>query len=200
VSSPGTKHDAASSRARLVPLILSLTVLGVSGCGATSDPNFDSASLFRGSVKTDSGETLVAFCDRLSTSPADVVKFRAPPGTKVFDEVMREARSYQWYGGDTGDPPLGFWCNGGGEASSGAPGTFPRCLRVADADPPASLDKSEDRGSPTGREYPGYALSLTVLHPGVLHLTLDAQCVRDVYGETQAVSGVQVAELTILPN
>lgn len=70
---------------------------------------------------------------------------------------------------------------------------------MADGDPPASLDKVEQKGSPLGTEFPGYTLSLTVLHPGVMNLKLDVQCMLDVYGVTH-VEDPPERELTILGN
>ena len=63
------------------------------------------------------------------------------------------------------------------------------CLRVADDDPPAEIVKIEPRGTSSSRgRSTGYALTLRILHPGILHTRLDTACKEAAAGADGGLS------------
>lgn len=157
------------------------------GCSLrTSDPNLDSGAIFTAKATDQvSGAVLLNLCiaaESAAGQRSDLVKFKAGAGAHVLVEELFDSRSDMWYG-DPVQRDLAFWCAGGGTSDSPSGGGEPQpCLRVSGTDPPATLDRVENRGSVAGDGTAlGYALYLTVIHPGVLSVEFDVQCVAQKY-------------------
>ena len=108
-------------------------------------------------------------------------------GDAVTFEVLRDRRN-DWSSAPSDGRSTSFWCGGGGEPAPTS-GFLAKCFRTMGDDPPATLDKVEERGtrgSLIGTT--GYALFLTVKHPGILGIGIDLDCTRNVYGQSYAES------------
>jgi hypothetical protein len=179
---------------------LAVVVAGIGACDGEAQIHVESGQFLKGSAKTSTGDTLLQFCLDFGQAESEVIHFRAAPQTQVTVEEVRDERELRWSGaGVSRDYPVSFWCDGGGSSTHVIFGTFVGCTRVADTDPPATLDKIEPRGETrSDGTATGYALFLTVQHPGVLHLAYDVACVKSMFGQTIDSPRVR-AELTIDP-
>lgn len=179
---------------------LAVVVAGIGACDGEAQIHVESGQFLTGSAKTSTGDSLLQFCLDFSHDQGAAIHFHAAPQTQVTVEEVRDERELRWSGpGTSRDYPVSFWCDGGGSSTHVIPGTFVACTRVADADPPATLDKIEPRGETrSDGTATGYALFLTVQHPGVLHLAYDVACVKSMFGRTIDSPRVR-AELTIDP-
>lgn len=136
--------------------------------------------VFFGTVREPStGATLKTFCAESSADHSEVVVFSASTGAIVEEEVFVEGRTEKYTGTVPPERETGFWCTDAPQFYQ-RPANHWTCLRAADDDPPAAILSVEPRGEmgPNGSSS-GYALELQVLHPGVLHVILDEQCLGE---------------------
>jgi hypothetical protein len=138
--------------------------------------------VFYGTVRESGTETtLTNFCAETSVEHSDAIAFSAPAGTRVEEEVLIEGRTEKYWGVQPERPDT-FWCT-----NEPLPYLHPvrpwTCLREADEDPPATILAVEPRGEMGISGWSsGYALTLEIQHPGVLHVVFDENCLRELSG------------------
>jgi hypothetical protein len=176
--------------------LAALTLAAPIRCGGEPQVSTHLSKIYDGFVaNVDTNVQIVAFCATTDVAPA--IAIRTARGTHVVEQFTYDERKLSYAGPPNPPPDTAFWCGGGGESTHAMSGSYNKCLRVEGADPPATLDRAEDRGEVrSDGTSTGYALYLTVQHAGVLQIRTDPACVQSVYG--RPFSDPQVRdELTI---